>query len=87
MTNDELRSLLHQLISDIAPEADPSSVADDADIREAFDLNSMDFANLEVAIHKRTGANIPELDYRKLFTLGGAIAYVEKALGQSGSGS
>ena len=46
----------------------------------------MDFANLVVAIHKRTGVNIPEFDYRKLFTLGGAIAYVEKALGQSGSG-
>jgi len=86
VTNDEIRSLLLQLISDIAPEADPSSVADEEDIREAFDLDSMDFANLVVAIHKRTGVNIPELDYRKLFTLGGAIAYVEKALGQSDSG-
>lgn len=84
MTNDEIRSLLLQLISDIAPEADPTSIADDEDIREAFDLDSMDFANLVVAIHKRTGIDIPELDYRKLFTLGGAIAYVEKALGQSG---
>jgi acyl carrier protein len=86
VTNDEIRSLLLQLICDIAPEADPSSVADDEDIREAFDLDSMDFSNLVVAIHKRTGVNIPEVDYRKLFTLGGAIAYVEKALGQSGSG-
>jgi len=86
VTNDEIRSLLLQLISDIAPEADPSSVADEEDIREAFDLDSMDFANLVVAIHKRTGVNIPELDYRKLFTLGGAIAYVEKALGKSDSG-
>jgi acyl carrier protein len=86
VTNDEIRLLLIQLISDIAPEADPTSIADDEDIREAFDLDSMDFANLVVAIHKRTGINIPELDYRKLFTLGGAIAYVEKALGQSGPG-
>ncbi len=86
MTHEETRSLLLELISDIAPEADPASVADDEDIREAFDLDSMDFANLVVAIHKRTGVNIPELDYRKLFTIGGAIAYVEKALGQPGSG-
>lgn len=86
MTSGEIRSLLLQLISDIAPEADPTSIADDEDIRETFDLDSMDFANLVVAIHKRTGVNIPELDYRKLSTLGGAIAYVEKALGQSGSG-
>lgn len=83
MTNDEIRSLLLQLICDIAPEADPSSVANDADIREAFDLDSMDFANLVAAIHKRTGVNIPELDYRKLFTLSGAVAYLEQALGRS----
>ncbi|GLI92578.1 acyl carrier protein [Methylocystis echinoides] len=86
VTDDGIRSLPLQLISDIAPEADPTSIADDEDIREAFDLDSMDFANLVVAIHKRTGVNIPELDHRKLFTLGGAIAHVEKALGQSGYG-
>ncbi|WP_424363338.1 acyl carrier protein [Methylocystis parvus] len=86
MTNDEIRSLLLQLICDIAPEADPTSIAEDEDIREAFDLDSMDFANLVVAIHKRTGVSIPELDYRKLFTLGGAITYVGEALAQSGSG-
>nr|WP_255679673.1 acyl carrier protein [Methylocystis sp. WRRC1] len=71
------------MICDIAPEADPSSVANDADIREAFDLDSMDFANLVAAIHKHTGVNIPEIDYRKLFTLSGAVAYLEQALGRS----
>ena len=84
MTNDEIRSLLLELICDIAPEAEPASIADQDDIREAFDLDSMDFSNLVVAIHKRTGVDIPEVDYRKFITLGGSIAYLEQALGRSG---
>ncbi len=84
MTNEEIRSLLLELILDIAPEADPASVTDHDDIREAFDLDSMDFSNLVVAIHKRTGVSIPEVDYKKLFTLGAAIAYLEEALGRLG---
>ena len=45
-------------------------------MRSALDLNSMDFNNLIIAIHERTGRNIPEADYNKLFTLKGAIAYL-----------
>lgn len=85
MTHAEIKSLVLELIGDIAPEADLSSVTDQQDIREAFDLDSMDFSNLVVAIHKRTGVNIPEVDYRKFFTLAGAIAYLEPALGRSGA--
>jgi hypothetical protein len=35
VTNAEIRSLLLELIGDIAPEADPASVTDHEDIREA----------------------------------------------------
>jgi len=76
MTNEELRALILELICEIAPEADPAAVRDPDDIREAFDLDSMDFANLVVAIHKRTKIDIPEADYNKLFTLKSAIAYL-----------
>jgi acyl carrier protein len=76
MTDEELRSLILELICEIAPEADPAVAHDRDDLREIFDLDSMDFANLVVAIHKRTKINIPEADYNKLFTLESAIAYL-----------
>ena len=76
MTNEELRSLILELICEIAPEADPTSAGDQDDLREIFDLDSMDFANLVVAVHKRTKINIPEADYSKLFTLESGIAYL-----------
>jgi acyl carrier protein len=76
MTDAELRALVLELICEIAPEAEPGSVRDQDDIREAFDLDSMDFANLVVAIHKHTKIDIPEGDYNKLNTLKSAVAYL-----------
>jgi acyl carrier protein len=82
MTEAEIRALILELICDIAPEVDPASARDQDDMRDAFDLDSMDFANLVVAIHDRTKVAIPEADYNKLFTLGGATAYLRDALSQ-----
>lgn len=36
----------------------------------------MDFLNLIVALHERTGIEIPERDYPKLSTLDAAVAYL-----------
>ena len=77
MTKTEARAAIYDILGAIAPEADPATVADDADLREALDLDSMDFMNFVVALHERTGIDIPEADYPKLRTLDGAIAYLE----------
>ena len=82
MTDVEIRKLILELICHIAPEADPTAARDQDDIREVFDLDSMDFTNLVVAIHERTKLDIPEGDYNKLFTLGGAVAYLGDAFSQ-----
>ncbi len=76
MTEVEIRSLIAELIGEIAPEAEMTTLSDDQDMRDALDLDSMDFNNLIIAIHKRTGIDVPESDYRKLFTMRGAIAYL-----------
>jgi acyl carrier protein len=80
MTDPEIRALVLQLISDIAPEADIASANDKDDLREAFDLDSMDFLNLVTAIHDKTKVNIPESDYNKIFVLGDAVSYLREAL-------
>jgi acyl carrier protein len=80
MNDQELRALILQMICEIAPEADATIARDEDDIRETFDLDSMDFANLVVAIHQRLKINIPETDYNKLFTLKGGVAYLQNAL-------
>jgi acyl carrier protein len=83
MTDAEIRALILKSIGEIAPEADLATVRDSEDIREAFDLDSMDFVNLVAAIHERTKVNIPESDYSQLYTLKSAIAYLKNALARS----
>jgi acyl carrier protein len=76
MTPAEIKATIVELIGAIAPEADTASLADDEDMREALDLDSIDFSNLVIAVHERTGIDVPEADYHHLFTLAGAVAYL-----------
>ena len=78
MTEAEARLLISDIIAGIAPEADLATVAESEDMRAALDLDSMDFMNFVVALHERTGADIPEADYPKLHTLSGAIDYLQR---------
>lgn len=76
MTPSEIRRLILDVIGEIAPEADTSRLRDDEDMREALDLDSIDFTNLVIALHQRTGRDIPEAETHKLHRLGDAIAYL-----------
>lgn len=76
MTQAEAKALIFDVLATIAPEADPSIVSGDENIREALDLDSMDFLNFIIALHDRTGLAIPEADYPKLQTLDGAMGYL-----------
>jgi acyl carrier protein len=80
MTDAEIRDLILRLICELVPEADPALARDRDDIREVFDLDSMDFTNLVVAVHDRTKVSIPGTDYHKLFTLESGVAYLRNAL-------
>lgn len=71
-------TLIREILAGIAPEAAESDIPGDADLREFLDLDSMDFLNFIIALHEQTGVDIPETDYPQLFTLDGAIAYLEQ---------
>ena len=47
-----------------------------ADLRDALDLDSMDFLNFVIALHGSLGVDVPEGDYVKLATLNGAVDYL-----------
>ena len=80
MTEVDIRKVLHEELNNIAPEIDMSAVDPTADLREALDIDSMDFLNFITAIHNRLGIDIPEIDYPKLVTLDKASAYIESKL-------
>lgn len=76
MNESQLRALAAEVLGGIAPEADLAKVGDDEDLREALDLDSMDFLNFVTALAERTGRAIPESDAAKLATLRGLVAYL-----------
>lgn len=75
MTREKTLALVADVMAGIAPEADLSCVPGNAELREAIDLDSIDFQSLVVGLHERTGAPIPEADYPRLLTLDGIVAY------------
>jgi acyl carrier protein len=76
MTDHEIRALAAEVLAGIAPEADLAAIGDHEDLREALDLDSMDFLNFLIALGERTGRRIPEADTRRLFTMEGLLGYL-----------
>lgn len=76
MADQEIRALAAEVLAGIAPEADLAAVGDHEDLREALDLDSMDFLNFVIALGERTGRRIPEADTRRLFTMQGLLGYL-----------
>ncbi len=80
MTEDEIRKAVIEELGNIAPETDPASIPQDADVRDTLDIDSMDLLNFIIALHTRLKVDIPEIDYPKMITIAGATAYLAKKL-------
>lgn len=76
MTPDEIRNVVLRNLGAIAPEADLATLRPDVGLREQLDLDSMDFLNFIIALHKELQVDIPENDYPKLATLHGCTEYL-----------
>lgn len=76
MSPEQLRSIVLQALSDVAPELEPENLDPKVELRNQLDLDSMDFLNFVVGLHKALNVDIPEADYRKLATLDACVAYL-----------
>ncbi len=80
MSDSDVRKVVLEELGNIAPEVDLAAVDPAANLRDAIDIDSMDFLNFVTALHHRLGVNIPELDYPKLITLDGVVSYIQAHL-------
>jgi acyl carrier protein len=76
MSEDELRRAVLDALGEVAPEADLAQLDPAADLREALEIDSMDFLNLAIAVHAATGVEVPEADYPKLASIDAWVAYL-----------
>jgi acyl carrier protein len=81
-TPDEMRRTVLNLLGEIAPEADLTTLKPDISFRDQLDMDSMDFLNLIVALHQEFHVDLPESDYPQLVTLDGCVSYLERKLSQ-----
>ncbi len=81
MTEAQIRETIFTVLDEIAPEADPTTLAPDEDMREALNIDSFDHLNVLIGLHEALGVEIPEADYGELTTLAGLIAYLSARIG------
>jgi acyl carrier protein len=80
MTRDEIRAQVLAALAAVVPELEPGELGPDRPLRDELDIDSMDFLNFTIGLHKAFGVEIPEQDYRKLATLDACVDYVAAAL-------
>ncbi len=80
MTQDEIEAVLIRELHRIAPDIEIDTVDRDGDLREEFDIDSMDFLNLVAALSKATGAEMPESDYARMGSVNAMLAYLGTAV-------
>lgn len=76
MTAANVRQIVIDIISDIAPDEDVTNLDDSKSLREQLDLDSMDFLDIVMELRKRHKVEVPQEDYPKLATLESCVSYL-----------
>ena len=80
MTREEVRRAVVNILEDIAPDEDLSSIKDDVTLRQQMDLDSMDFLDIVMELRKRFNIEVPESDYQELVSMDSCIQYLQPLL-------
>lgn len=69
-TPNEIRATVLRLLGEIAPEADLTALKSDINFRDQLDIDSMDFLNFVISIHKGlwrgdSGNGLPEVRHAR----------------------
>lgn len=80
MTREQVRTAILNIIAEIAPDEDLSTVKDEEKLRDQFDLDSMDFLDIVMELRKRFNLEVPEADYPQLVTMKSCVEYLSPRL-------
>jgi acyl carrier protein len=76
----ELERVVQRVLGRIAPEADLSALDPALELREQLDIDSMDFLNFAIGLHRELGIDVPEADMPRLATLADCLDYLSAKL-------
>ncbi len=79
MSDAQIQEIVLRVLAGIAPEADLTRLKPQGRLRDQLDIDSMDFLNFVIGLHRELHVEIPERDYGRLMTLAGCIEYLQAA--------
>ncbi len=77
MVENDIAAKVLESLQEVAPEVDTRALDPAVSLRDQFDIDSVDFLNFVLTLEKKMGTRIPEVDYPKLSSLNGCLAYLE----------
>ena len=80
MNRADIQTLALSSLCAIAPEVDAAELRADRPLRTQVDLDSMDWLNFLISLHKQLNVDIPEADYARLVTLDDVVSYLSAKL-------
>ncbi len=81
MTKQEIRDAIMTSLHAVAPEIELDEIDPAKPIGPQMDVDSIDFLNVLMGIHEKTGVDIPERDYPKVQTIDDTVEYVSARVG------
>jgi|TARA_B110000879_G_C11142960_1_gene501170 acyl carrier protein len=76
MTEDQVKQIVVDIITEIAPDEDTSNIKPEINLRDQLDLDSMDFLDIVMELRKQHNIEVPEADYPELASLATCAAYL-----------
>ena len=76
MAPEEIREAIIEILEDIAPDEDLTSLVDATAFREQLELDSMDFLDIVMELRKRYRVQVPEQDYNHLNSMASTVEYL-----------
>ncbi len=86
MTHDQVRKIVLNIISVVAPDANLAGIKGDVRLRDQLEMDSMDFLDSVMELRKRYKVEVPKEDYPELATLDGCADYLVPRLQAVGVG-
>lgn len=80
MNQDEIRDIVIATLKGTAPEFEAGELSPGQPLRDQIDLDSMDWLNFLIGLHRRLQVEIPEADYRQLTSIDAIVNYLAAKL-------
>ncbi len=76
MTEEEVRTIVVNIIEEIAPDEDYNNIVDEEPLRDQLGLDSMDFLDIVMELRKQYKIEVPESDYAELASMKSTVKYL-----------